>query len=139
MLEWWDEREATKACADIAHPDGYGIWSENGNTVRFFLEYDTGTEDQSRLIDKLQGYRDLRAGGLTIPVLFVLPGPKRQTNFHRLLDQQPATISGLTVATTTLADLADNTPAGPVWWLAGHTTRHRLATLPTPPAATYAA
>ncbi len=31
ILEWWDEREATKACAKIAHPDGYGVWFENGH------------------------------------------------------------------------------------------------------------
>ncbi|MCC3329469.1 replication-relaxation family protein [Nocardia abscessus] len=139
LVEWWDEREATKACAEIAHPDGYGVWSEHGRTVRFFLEYDTGTEDLSRLIEKLQGYRDLRSGDITIPVLFVLPGPKRQNNFHRLLTQQPATLTGLTVATATLADIAAEHPAAPVWWLAGHTTRHRLAALPAPPPATLAA
>jgi len=135
LTEWWNERDATQECGGYAHPDGYGAWTENGRTIRFFLEYDTGTEDLSRLIDKLTGYRELRDGGITIPVLFVLPGPKRQTNFHRLLDQQPATISGLTVATTTLAE----DPAAPVWWLAGHTTRHRLAALPAPPPATPAA
>jgi predicted transcriptional regulator len=139
LLEWWDEREATKACANIAHPDGYGIWSENGQTIRFFLEYDTGTEELSRLVDKLTGYRDLRSGDITIPVLFVLPGPKRQTNFHRLLDDSPAAGSGLVVATTTMNELAADTPAARVWWLTGHTTRHRLAALPTPPAATHTA
>ncbi len=25
-------------------PDGYGRWTDNGRTVPFFLEYDTGTE-----------------------------------------------------------------------------------------------
>ncbi|MET8871698.1 replication-relaxation family protein [Nocardia sp. NPDC004604] len=139
LLEWWDEREATAACAKIAHPDGYGVWSENGRTVRFFLEYDTGTEELSRLIDKLQGYRDLRSGDITIPVLFVLPGPKRQTNFHRLLDEDPSTLSGLTVATATVAEIAADNPAASVWWLAGHTTRHRLAALPAPPPAARAA
>ncbi|WP_405164970.1 replication-relaxation family protein [Nocardia sp. NBC_01499] len=139
LLEWWNERDATQACANIARPDGYGEWSENGHTVRFFLEYDTGTEELSRLVDKLHGYRDLRDGGIAIPVLFVLPGAKRQTNFHRLLAGQPATLSGLTVATTTGADLAAADPAAPVWWLAGHTTRCRLAALPTPPPATHAA
>ncbi|WP_216897129.1 replication-relaxation family protein, partial [Nocardia alni] len=104
LLEWWDEREAAKACANIARPDGYGEWSENGRTVRFFLEYDTGTEDLPRLIDKLTGYRNLRSGDITVPVLFVLPGPKRQTNLHHLLHDNPAALSGLVVATTTVAD-----------------------------------
>ncbi|MEV2223961.1 replication-relaxation family protein [Nocardia vinacea] len=139
LLKWWNERDATEACARIARPDGYGEWFENGRTVRFFLEYDTGTEDLSRLIDKLQGYRDLRSGDITIPVLFVLPGLKRQTNFHRLLDENPSTLFGLTVATATIADIAAEHPAAPVWWLAGHTTRHRLAALPAPRPATRAA
>ncbi|WP_228837115.1 replication-relaxation family protein [Nocardia brasiliensis] len=139
LREWWNERDATQACANIARPDGYGEWSENGRSVRFFLEYDTGTEELSRLVDKLHGYRDLRDGGITIPVLFVLPGTKRQTNLHRLLTSQPATLSGLTVATASLADLAAAGPGAPVWWLAGHTTRYRLAALPGPAPATHSA
>lgn len=133
LLEWWNERDATAACAQITRPDGYGEWLQDGRRIRFFLEYDTGTEELSRLIDKLCGYQDLRTGGLCIPVLFVLPGPKRQQNFHRLLDEQLAAMAGLTVATATVTDLDTCTPAGPVWWLAGHTTRHRLIDLPTPP------
>ncbi|WP_460724618.1 replication-relaxation family protein [Nocardia heshunensis] len=139
LREWWNERDATQSCSAIARPDGYGEWEENGNSIRFFLEYDTGTETLSRLVDKLQGYRELRDGGIAIPVLFVLPGPKRQRYFHQLLDRQPAALAGLTVATTTVADLATDNPAAPVWWLAGHTARLRLATLPAPPAATHAA
>ena len=135
LLEWWNERDATEACAKIARPDGYGQWHENGRAVRFFLEYDTGTEPLPQVVDKLHGYRDLRTGGLCLPVLFVLPAAKRQHNLHRILTEQPTLTTGLTIATTTFADLDTDHPAAPVWQLPGHTARHRLATLPTPPPA----
>lgn len=131
LVEWWNERDTTAYCARLVRPDGYGAWSENGHTVRFFLEYDTGTEPLAQLTDKLHGYQNLRTAGRCFPVLFVLPGPKRQDNLHRVISDNPTLTTGLVIATTT--DLAAHTPAALVWSLAGHTTVHRLTTLPTPP------
>jgi predicted transcriptional regulator len=139
LLEWWNERDTTAYCARLVRPDGYGAWSQDGRTVRFFLEYDTGTEPLARLIDKLHGYQNLRTAGRCFPVLFVLPGPKRQHNLHRLITDNPTLTTGLVIATATTTDLAAHTPAALVWRLAGHTTHHRLATLPTPPAPTASA
>ncbi len=95
LRKWRNERDATKRVAQIARPDGYGEWTENGRTISLHLEYDTGTEELSRLIDKLHGYQELCRAGLCIPVLFVLPGTRRQTNLHRILTEQPATIPAI--------------------------------------------
>ena len=48
--------------------------------VPFFLEYDTGTERPlTRLVDKLDGYRDLaQVTGRLQPVLFWLPTAARE-------------------------------------------------------------
>jgi len=48
---WWSERRCAAEWGDLVRPDGYGVWTEAGNTVAFALEYDRGTErpaDQSR-------------------------------------------------------------------------------------------
>ncbi|MBF6066064.1 replication-relaxation family protein [Nocardia terpenica] len=133
---WLDEREATRRCAAIARPDGYGEWTETGTTVAFFLEFDNGTEPLADVAAKLAGYHDLADAGRNLPVLFVFTGPRRHTTFTRLLTTEPARTTGLVVATTTTADITACGPAGPIW----HTTRQhhqRLAALghPTPLAA----
>jgi len=109
-------------------PDGHGLWRENGHTVGFFLEYDTGSENLPRLIDKLGGYEQLAAdGGPVYPVLFSLHSRARETNLHAALDGRRGRVP---IATTT-RPTAD--PSAPVWAIAGRDTgpRLRLADLPS--------
>ncbi len=84
---WWSAQHASEAFGQRVHPDGHGVWREGGEQVGFLLEYDTGTETLGRLKDKLDPYRRLRRdGGPDYPVLFYLPSPVRETNFHRRLN-----------------------------------------------------
>lgn len=134
-MEWWNEKSITEACAQMVRPDGYGKWAESGRSTGFFLEYDRGTEKLETVLNKFDGYRELASADVSHPVLFVLPGVKRQNNFHRLASVNPATLGGLTVASAAVEDLATTGPADAVWLLAGTRTRHRLIDLPRPAAA----
>ncbi|MFI5908768.1 replication-relaxation family protein [Dactylosporangium sp. NPDC051541] len=97
-------------------PDGHGIWAEGDHTVSFFMEYDTGTEPQHKLIDKIEGYARLaRITGRPWPVLFSLHSAARAVNLHRRLAQQ---LTPVPVATTVRAD--GRSPAESVWWLHRH-------------------
>ncbi|WP_390624041.1 replication-relaxation family protein [Fodinicola feengrottensis] len=60
--------------------DGHGAWREDGRTVGFYLEYDTGTESQSVLLDKIEAYEQTTATGHLPPhpVLFWLPSTQRE-------------------------------------------------------------
>ena len=63
---WWSERRCRDVAGDLAHPDGHGMWTEDGHTVSFWLEYDRATEATHRVMEKLDGYHALhRATGLT--------------------------------------------------------------------------
>ncbi|MFE3259478.1 replication-relaxation family protein [Nocardia sp. NPDC059229] len=135
LVVWRNEYAAADMCGRMAHPDGYGHWTENGRSVRFFLEYDTGTEQLSRLVDKLHGYRDVATAGLNLPILFVFPGAARRDNFLRTLTGHPTSTSTLTIAATPLPDLDAAGPTVPIWQTPASTIRCRLIDLPVPPAA----
>jgi hypothetical protein len=132
---WWPERRCAAVWGDLTRPDAYGRWHEpapDGSTAStdFFLEYDTGTEDLPRVLGKLTGYRMLAARtGITTPVLFWLPGPRREQAFRRHLAAQPAGVTArVPVATATPASAAGDGPAGAAWLPAGHSgPRRRLA------------
>jgi hypothetical protein len=131
---WWSERRCAALWGDLARPDGYGQWAEQapgGPAVTdFFLEYDTGSENLSRVAAKLAGYRDLAARtGITTPVLFWLPTARREAGLRALLAstagrgpgvRTASTIPGVPVATTTPQAAAGGTgPAGAIWLPAG--------------------
>lgn len=84
-------------------------------------------------IGPYQQYRQI--GGADYPVLFVLPNPTRETNLHRLMDDDHGRLSA-TVATTTPQAVAASGDgmAGQVWQIGGvpHR-RHRLIDLPHGP------
>ncbi len=128
---WWSERQCRDLAGDLAHPDGHGVWTEHGHTVSFWLEYDRASEATHRVLKKLDGYQALhRAAGLDHLVLIRMQTARQETSLHQRLRTHPAiTRGGLLVATTS----GDHTthPAGPVWLPTGHTTRLRLADLPT--------
>ena len=44
-------------------PGRIRAWREHGQQVRFFLEYDSGTETLYRLLAKLTDYRDVADAG----------------------------------------------------------------------------
>lgn len=112
---WWSERACTRTWGALVRPDGFGRWREGGRNVDFFLEYDTGSEPQSTVAAKLDGYAALQsATGRTSPVLFWLHSPKRETELHRRLT---AANPNVPVATTT-GDAATVDPSGPAWRIA---------------------
>jgi hypothetical protein len=130
---WWSEARATKACGQLARPDGLGAWREQDRQARFFLEYDTGTESLDRLAAKLSGYRDVvDAGGPACPVLFWLPSAIRETNLRRQLGTTPAV--HVATASAEVARAASASPAGQIWLIAGDSKRRTLAELPVPAA-----
>ena len=122
---WWPERRCAALWGDLARPDGYGQWTEHTPAgpagTDFFLEYDTGSENLTRVAAKLAGYRDLAARtGITTPVLFWLPTGRREAALRALLASTAGPIPGVPVATTTPQAAAGGTgPAGAIWLPAG--------------------
>ncbi|MET7338972.1 replication-relaxation family protein [Nonomuraea sp. NPDC005650] len=105
---WWPERRCAQLWGDLARPDAYGRWAENGREIDFFLEHDTGSETLAKVAAKLHGYANLtEATGITTPVLLWLPSSTRETNLRRVL-----TATEVPVAT---AVQNEDGPAGPVW------------------------
>jgi len=136
-------------------PDGYGLWTEDGQTVPFFAEIDRGTESIVVLLKKVSDYdRRARATDWAWPVLFWLPSVVRERHFQEAL-ARPAGSLRVPVATATWSAPAEpaetverqlasakstapplstgeSSPAGPVWQLAGEDPedRFRLSELP---------
>ena len=122
LAAWWSERRCLRLWQDLARPDGYGHYTlapvgtepAEARNLRFFLEYDTGTEALTRLPAKLPGYAKLAAATSPTPVLFYLPNARREEHLHKLLAQDPPRVP---VATTSPDALhaAGCGPTGPVW------------------------
>ena len=131
---WWGERRCAAAWGDHARPDGYGRWAgqvpgQPAAVTDFFLEYDTGTESLTPAVGKLAGYAALAARtGITTPVLFRLPSPRREAALHARLAGPPppgirdaasaAQIPGVPVATAA-PGTSPHGPAGAAWLPAG--------------------
>jgi hypothetical protein len=102
----------------LPHPDGLGIWAEDGTDIAFLLEYDTGTEHLPQLTGKLDSYAHLTAETQTakamrLPLLFCFGTPRREQSARRALAASPH-VNLLQIATTAL-DPQHTSPAGPVW------------------------
>jgi hypothetical protein len=109
LVEWQSERAFAVRWGDLVRPDGHGRWRENEAEVRFCLEFDNGTENLARLVDKLTGYADLAiALGEEPLVLFAFRGPRREAAARRALAATP-----LPVATAVVP--AGTSPAGRLW------------------------
>lgn len=115
LAAWWSERRCLRLWGDLARPDGYGHLADAsaGRHVRFFLEYDTGTEALTRLAGKLTGYAQLaQATSRPQLVLFRLHSTARETHLHDVLEKLRASVP---VATTTPSALAAYGPTGPAY------------------------
>ncbi|MFC4018859.1 replication-relaxation family protein [Micromonospora sp. GCM10011542] len=115
----------------LPRPDGAGVWTEQGRSVPFFLEYDTGRERLDILTEKVAKYARLYSMSTwTWPVLFHLPSARREANLHHRL---AGIGSDMVIATTTteLRLALGASPAEQVWQLTGHRAgRYRLVDLP---------
>jgi hypothetical protein len=137
LAAWWSERRCIRLFADAGvRPDGYGhhTLAEQGQdpdtaaNVRFFLEYDTGTEPIAKVAAKLAGYARLAAASTPTPVLFHLPTAAREARLHTAIQAASRTVP---VATTTPEArlIAASGPAGPVWLPVGAGRRRAVARL----------
>ncbi|WP_225725641.1 MULTISPECIES: replication-relaxation family protein [unclassified Nocardia] len=143
LTHWWSERQCANQFWISAfdpdpaiRPDGYGCWEQDGRRVRFFLEYDTGTETLSTVAAKLADYQDFPTDLFGI-LLFSLHSSRRETGLRTALRRTLVHGNPGLVIATTARDLADhNDPAGPVWAQLApgnddrETERLRLAELP---------
>lgn len=129
VTAWWHETRCARLWGDLARPDAYARWRENGTEIEFFLEYDTGTEPLTRVAGKLHDYHRLAAAtAITTPILFWFPTPAREAAARQALAatltalERPETVP---VATTTAqpaaaagparAETAPDSPAGARW------------------------
>ncbi|SDN05614.1 replication-relaxation family protein [Allokutzneria albata] len=120
---WWSETRCAKHFGDLTQPDAYGRWTHDDTEIEFFLEYDFGTEDLTKLAAKLTGYHRLAdATGITTPVLVWLPSARREATARRALHRtwrtldHPNTVPVATAATDLLNPHAPQpSPADAVW------------------------
>ncbi|WP_405498633.1 replication-relaxation family protein [Nocardia sp. NBC_00511] len=125
LTQWWSERQCANCFRlDLysgetigLRPDGYGCWEQHDRTVRFFLEYDTGTESLTTLTGKLAAYQRFPTDEFGI-LLFSLHSSRRETTLrvalHRALS---GNMPGVVIATTARDHSHPDGPTGPVWAL----------------------
>lgn len=107
---WWSERRCAAEWGDLVRPDGYGVWTEAGNTVAFALEYDRGTERPAeRLAAKLPGYQELMAEDVRPNWLLVAFISER----HEQVAREALATSTLPIATATVR--TGTSPTAPIW------------------------
>ncbi|RMI33589.1 replication-relaxation family protein [Nocardia stercoris] len=143
LTQWWSERQCAEmfwthaSGEDQLHPDGYGCWEQHDRVVRFFLEYDTGTESLKTVTSKLADYQRFPTDKFGI-LLFSVHSARRETGLRAALRRALGSSysPGLVIATTSRDMPHPDGPAGPVWalWTTGNggavTHRLRLADLP---------
>jgi hypothetical protein len=115
----------TPITGGAALTDGLGVWAERDVRLCFYLEYDTGTEQLRRLVEKVSAYlgerahfrgeRDRRVWveSLAGMVLFWLPSTRRETALRELLVR--AETGPLPIATAARDHGDPDGPAGQVW------------------------
>ncbi len=136
LTAWWSELRCGRLFGDMVRPDAYGRWREDGNEVEFFLEFDFGTEDLSKLAGKLYGYHKLAAAtGITTPVLVWLTSNRRETTARRALADtvsqldRPALVPVATSAADLLGDSRENGPDVARWLPVAGTSAQRAGRL----------
>ncbi|MFI7123790.1 replication-relaxation family protein [Amycolatopsis sp. NPDC049868] len=139
LTTWWSAARCGRHWGDIITPDGYGRWREGNREVEWFVEFDFGTEQLSRLAAKLARYERLAdTTGITTPVLVWMPSAARESNARKALAEalrglhQAARVPVATTNGEASADPLDM--AAPRWRRVdelGTTSRVALADLPT--------
>lgn len=137
LTAWWSAARCGRHWGDIITPDAYGRWREAGREIEWFLEFDFGTEQLSRLATKLTRYEQLATTtDIITPILVWLPTPQREATARhafaealRALDHPNRT----PVATTNPSAGADPVDITEPRWLpvdsTGSVGRARLADL----------
>lgn len=118
LTAWWSATRCARHFGDIVRPDAYGRWAEAGRQIDWFLEFDAGTEQHSRLAGKLARYHRLAATtGITTPVLIWLPTPRREHHARPALTRALRGLDrvGLVPVATSHGDLTTHPDAA--WWL----------------------
>lgn len=129
LTEWWSERRCLNAWDGLIRPDGYGCWQTSQGTrtteVDFFLEYDSGTANLDRLVNKLDGYARLAAAsGLSSLILFWLPSLSREAHLHHAITAWQQNRNGQpTLPIATAVPLVRLAPNGAPRSLERHTDR----------------
>jgi hypothetical protein len=120
LTAWWSAARCGRHWGDIVTPDGYGRWREAGREIEWFVEFDFGTEQLSRLAGKLVRYERLaETTGITTPVLIWLPSAQREANARRALADAlhaldlPARVPVATTSSDAAADALNM--AAPRW------------------------
>jgi hypothetical protein len=117
LVRWWPEERATTLLRPVV-PDGHGAWQVGDQVWAWFVEYDTGSMDLDRLVNRMAAYdQAARAKKRYWPVLWWLHSPVRERNLHREL----AGRSGLCPIATAARTPDGPGPGGRVWRLAGAT------------------
>lgn len=110
LTDWVPEHRCGEALSGLVRPDGIGVLDNGRERVRFAVELDRGTENGSRLEEKLNGYvRISRFREAPKLLAFVFPSERREAEARRHLHN-----AGMTVATTTLSS-AMTDPLGAIW------------------------
>jgi hypothetical protein len=125
-----DDPALVRAYQPRVRPDGYAVWADDGAELPVFVEFDTGSEQLSVVIDKLTAYRDLFTTlGRVWPVLFWLHSSARERQMRCRLAELPTVVLVATGARDYAAS-AGLCPAEAVWaTVHGDGTRLRLAEL----------
>jgi hypothetical protein len=115
LVRWWPEERAATVLRPVV-PDGHGAWQVGDTVWPWFVEFDTGSMDLPRLVERMAAYdQAARAKKRFWPVLWWLHSPVRERNLH----QELAGRSGLCPIATAARTLDGPGPGGAVWRLAG--------------------
>lgn len=122
LLDWWSEQRCAAEWGEVVRPDGFGRWVERGVEVRFFVEFDCGTERLGRLKAKLDGYNELSQFVPGHVLLFVLPSQRREAEVRRVVRKTRIAVATGALGSGVAAD-------GPNWHPLGQNGRRRLIDL----------
>lgn len=121
LEEWLSEPRAAAATDNLVRPDGYGRWRQDGRSVAFYLEYDTGSEPLTRLQAKLADYAELAvATGQQVLVAFHLHSARREQEVQQRLHLPTG------VRVVTHHRNCAGSPGDMIWLPRGDSARRRL-------------
>ncbi|WP_327393156.1 replication-relaxation family protein [Streptomyces sp. NBC_01186] len=121
---WLSASSCERRWGDLVHPDAYAHWSDGDQTLPFFLEYDTGSQNLARVEAKLDAYAHFTTTTRDRPALLLHTRTASREHAIRQRLTNTARQHELFLATAS-ADLTADTPWGP-WWLPAHPPALRL-------------